>query len=109
MDVGAPTISISTPTAADGWRWNSPLPYLYGGLAAVLIAIALSLLSLAYSHWKSSDRNSSEVDVENQVKQSLPPRVELEPKLAVIMAGNHEPTYLAYPVSSYTSRMQEQQ
>ncbi|KAL5707711.1 hypothetical protein ACHQM5_018579 [Ranunculus cassubicifolius] len=100
MDVGAPTISISIPTAADGWRWNSPLPYLYGGLAAVLIVIALSLLSLAYSHWKSSDE--SEVDVENPVKQSLPSR-------AVIMAGNHEATYLAYPVSSYTSRIQEQQ
>ncbi|EMS55522.1 hypothetical protein TRIUR3_12089 [Triticum urartu] len=34
--------------------WQSPVPYLFGGLAAMLGLIALALLILACSYWKLS-------------------------------------------------------
>ncbi|GMP74670.1 hypothetical protein CsSME_00032031 [Camellia sinensis var. sinensis] len=52
--------------------WHSPVPYLFGGLAAMLGLIAFALLILACSYWKFSgyldrdndDANSDDRDVE---------------------------------------------
>ncbi|VAI80657.1 unnamed protein product [Triticum turgidum subsp. durum] len=41
-------------TAAPHSTWQSPVPYLFGGLAAMLGLIALALLILACSYWKLS-------------------------------------------------------
>ncbi|PPS09329.1 hypothetical protein GOBAR_AA11312 [Gossypium barbadense] len=38
--------------------WHSPVPYLFGGLAAMLGLIAFALLILACSYWRLSGRNS---------------------------------------------------
>ncbi|KAL6567841.1 hypothetical protein OROGR_001509 [Orobanche gracilis] len=35
-------------------QWHSPVPYLFGGLAAMLGLIAFALLILACSYWKLS-------------------------------------------------------
>ncbi|KAF6166324.1 hypothetical protein GIB67_015870, partial [Kingdonia uniflora] len=83
--------------AAESWRWNSPIPYLFGGLSALLGLIALALLILACIYHKSSRNND---DIEKLAKPALqPPEIEVQ-KFVVIMAGDNNPTYLAKPVSN---------
>ncbi|KAI3513936.1 hypothetical protein L1887_12176 [Cichorium endivia] len=90
--------------------WHSPVPYLFGGLAAMLGLIAFALLILACSYWKLSgdmeNGSGSEEDLEagdskpdNHDKEPL----HLEAKYLVIMAGQAKPTFLATPVSSRAS------
>ncbi|PIA57565.1 hypothetical protein AQUCO_00600345v1 [Aquilegia coerulea] len=81
----------------ESWHWNSPIPYMYGGLAVVLGLIALSLIFLACCPSKFSEDDDD--DVKNSSKQALSV-VRLEPEIVVIMAGNDQPTHLANPVSS---------
>lgn len=91
--------------------WHSPMPYLFGGLAAMLGLIAFALLILACSYWKLSGRlnNSGERDIEaggeekmeNSGKESMP--VVLDEKIVVIMAGDLKPSFLATPMSSRAS------
>ncbi|EAZ21955.1 hypothetical protein OsJ_05607 [Oryza sativa Japonica Group] len=45
-------VVASTASVAARSPWQSPVPYLFGGLAAMLGLIALSLLALACSYWK---------------------------------------------------------
>lgn len=88
--------------------WHSPVPYLFGGLAAMLGLIAFALLILACSYWKLSSRldNSDELpesDLEagdgptGNVKEA---QVVFDEKCLVIMAGQDIPTYLATPMWS---------
>ncbi|XP_057462541.1 protein GLUTAMINE DUMPER 3-like [Actinidia eriantha] len=92
--------------------WHSPVPYLFGGLAAILGLIAFALLILACSYWKLSssidagDNSSGERDLElgesdKDDKLKIPPVI--EEKFLVIMAGQEKPTFLATPVSSRAS------
>ncbi|CAA2974324.1 Hypothetical predicted protein [Olea europaea subsp. europaea] len=88
--------------------WHSPVPYLFGGLAAMLGLIAFALLVLACSYWKLSGRMNTaegqggEGDIEAgdeknrgaAIKRPLPV---LEEKIVVIMAGDVKPTFLATP------------
>ncbi|MED6191586.1 hypothetical protein PIB30_001317 [Stylosanthes scabra] len=91
--------------------WHSPVPYLFGGLAAMLGLIAFALLILACSYWKLSgylEGNEGERDLEagegkgneSQKQQQGP----YEEKILVIMAGQDKPTFLATPLSSNTTR-----
>ncbi|XP_022966276.1 protein GLUTAMINE DUMPER 3-like [Cucurbita maxima] len=88
--------------------WHSPVPYLFGGLAAMLGLIAFALLILACSYWKlsgyldSGDANNREPDLEAGDDTRKPSPV-FEEKLLVIMAGEIKPTYLATPMSSRSS------
>lgn len=93
--------------------WHSPVPYLFGGLAAMLGLIAFALLILACSYWKLSgyldggDGNNREPDLEagdgkGDDTQKHPSPV-FEEKILVIMAGEIKPTYLATPMSSRSS------
>ncbi|KAM7510211.1 hypothetical protein LguiB_009086 [Lonicera macranthoides] len=91
----------TTGTAVAMHRWNSPVPYLFGGLALMLGLIALALIILACSY-KKPPNNSSNDDAEEE-KSAKPVRVlqpEWEPKIVVIMAGDNNPTYLAEPISA---------
>ncbi|KAF5749454.1 protein GLUTAMINE DUMPER 3 [Tripterygium wilfordii] len=94
--------------------WSSPVPYLFGGLAAMLGLIAFALLVLACSYWKLSGyleggegSGGGELDLEageggkGDDVQNLP--AVMEEKILVIMAGQVQPTYLATPVLSITS------
>ncbi|XP_027332311.1 protein GLUTAMINE DUMPER 3 [Abrus precatorius] len=91
--------------------WHSPVPYLFGGLAAMLGLIAFALLILACSYWKLSgylDGNGeSERDLEageGKNEQDQKPQTAYEEKILVIMAGQEKPTFLATPsMSSSTS------
>ncbi|XP_065848399.1 protein GLUTAMINE DUMPER 3 [Euphorbia lathyris] len=105
------------PTSAIGGvqrsPWHSPVPYLFGGLAAMLGLIAFALLILACSYWKLSgylgnenddgdrDLESGEGESKNGDAQKQP--VVFEEKILVIMAGELKPTFLATPMSSRSS------
>ncbi|WZY81132.1 hypothetical protein YC2023_027516 [Brassica napus] len=85
--------------------WHSPVPYLFGGLAAMLGLIAFALLILACSYWRlsgyldgeedqSRDRDLEAGDVKpDKAVKAVP----LPEKFLVIMAGDVKPTYLATP------------
>lgn len=90
--------------------WHSPVPYLFGGLAALLGLIAFALLMLACSFWKLSgyldggsqeDGGSGEGDVEAGAGEGGKPV--FEEKILVIMAGEVRPTFLATPTVSSRS------
>lgn len=95
-----PTTSTNATTSEVGFhRWNSPVPYLFGGLALMLGLIALALVVLACSYKATSSSSSGE----DEAKPTRPSHVlqpEMEPKIVVIMAGDENPTFLAKPVSS---------
>lgn len=76
-------------------RWNSPVFYLFGGLALMLALVATALLILACSYRKSSSSNDDE-------KPSIFHELEgdNQPKIVVIMPGDDNPTYLAKPLPS---------
>ncbi|CAA7023261.1 unnamed protein product [Microthlaspi erraticum] len=87
--------------------WRSPVPYLFGGLAAMLGLIAFALLLLACSYWTFSGRtNGGDIagDAEKQTESGdkVAAKV-LEEKILVIMAGQNKPTFLATPVAAKTS------
>ncbi|KAJ4709387.1 Protein GLUTAMINE DUMPER like [Melia azedarach] len=91
--------------------WHSPVPYLFGGLAAMLGLIAFALLILACSYWKLSgylegDNGAADRDLEagegKNDETQKPPQV-FEEKFLVIMAGELKPTFLATPMSSRSS------
>ncbi|XVF88042.1 hypothetical protein PTKIN_Ptkin19aG0017500 [Pterospermum kingtungense] len=85
--------------------WHSPVPYLFGGLAAMLGLIAFALLILACSYWKLSggqgetDLEAGEGKGDDNQKESGGVPV-MEQKYLVIMAGEVKPTFLATPISS---------
>ncbi|KAJ6995274.1 protein GLUTAMINE DUMPER 5-like [Populus alba x Populus x berolinensis] len=102
--------AIAQPRSA----WHSPVPYLFGGLAAMLGLIAFALLILACSYWRLSGRLDSEnegndqrdLESGNEKEGSNPGKAEkrvYEEKFLVIMAGNENPTCLATPVCSKVS------
>ncbi|KAK8532304.1 hypothetical protein V6N13_131640 [Hibiscus sabdariffa] len=80
---------------------TSPLPYLFGSMALVLLLIAIALLLLACSYMKPCP-NSSSNDVRIKQEMAMDRVVDSEPKIVVIMAGDDKPTFLAKPVSSST-------
>ncbi|KAI4316431.1 hypothetical protein L6164_024410 [Bauhinia variegata] len=100
----APTASL---TSAQPSPWHSPVPYLFGGLAAMLGLIAFALLILACSYWKLSgslrnengDRDLEGGDGQKDGDSANKESVKVyEEKILVIMAGDVKPTYLATPV-----------
>ncbi|XP_020109625.1 protein GLUTAMINE DUMPER 5-like [Ananas comosus] len=92
--------------------WRSPVPYLFGGLAAMLSLIAFALLILACSYWKLSAHldpdsddprrggggaASSSSGGKGSGGGPTEPPPAFEERIAVIMAGNQNPTHLATP------------
>ncbi|KAI6670457.1 hypothetical protein NL676_005342 [Syzygium grande] len=101
----------SSTAAVDGGfhKWNSPIPYLFGGLTIMLGLIAVALVVLACSHQKSSVSLALSHDPEDQARANgddkKPSKMELEdivPKV-VIMPGHENPTFLAKLASSSTA------
>ncbi|XP_041019058.1 protein GLUTAMINE DUMPER 3-like [Juglans microcarpa x Juglans regia] len=104
-------VTAKSPLAAQPHLpWHSPVPYLFGGLAAMLGLIAFALLILACSYWRLSGYlegdGAAERDLEAGEGKSddtqKPPPV-FEEKILVIMAGEVKPTFLATPMSSRSS------
>ncbi|KAI5665788.1 hypothetical protein M9H77_15641 [Catharanthus roseus] len=95
--------SSSSVAAGIHHHWNnkSPIPYLFGGLALMLGLIALALIILACSYKKRP--SSSEEDDAEQKPASKLSAPEIEPRIVVIMAGDHNPTYIANPSAASNS------
>ncbi|KAK8545124.1 hypothetical protein V6N13_066430 [Hibiscus sabdariffa] len=94
--------------------WHSPVPYLFGGLAAMLGLIAFALLILACSYWKlsgyldndgdgSSGRADGDLEAGEGKRDDARLRPVMEPKVLVIMAGEVKPTFLATPINGSSS------
>lgn len=112
--------SSSTMPAPHSAAGQSPVPYLFGALAAMLGLIALSLLALACSYWKLSGGGQEAYDDDDDPERQAgagagaeaPPgygKAAPAGKAAgerwrehavVIMAGHERPTFLATPASS---------
>lgn len=102
------------PVAAAGAAhsaWHSPVPYLFGGLAAMLGLIAFALLILACSYWKlsgyldggahGSGAGGGDDDGEKgSVGGAARPAAAVQEHVVVIMAGEERPTFLAMPSAS---------
>ncbi|AQL05193.1 protein GLUTAMINE DUMPER 5 [Zea mays] len=112
-----PTMSHGAPMGANAnvphSPWQSPVPYLFGGLAAMLGLIALALLILACSYWKLSgyldaDRgqragSSGEAGADGEkgsAAGAARPAAGFQEHVVVIMAGEERPTFLATPAAS---------
>lgn len=112
----APSPRSSSTMPAAG---QSPVPYLFGALAAMLGLIALSLLALACSYWKLSGGGQEAYDDDDPERQAgagagaeaRPGHGKAAPTgkgtgerwrehAVVIMAGHERPTFLATPASS---------
>ncbi|XP_040381350.1 protein GLUTAMINE DUMPER 3-like [Oryza brachyantha] len=102
-----------TAAAAPHSPWQSPVPYLFGGLAAMLGLIAFALLILACSYWKlsgyldggsaSGQGGSTAGEAEGEkgsAAGAARPAVGFREHVVVIMAGDERPTFLAMPATS---------
>lgn len=99
--------SLSTSPSAIVQRspWHSPAPYLFAGVAAMLVLITFALVILACSYWKRSGYPRESGDTESGAGEKPAGDVSkaspvFEEKIAVIMAGDLNPTFLATPISS---------
>ncbi|EMS55521.1 hypothetical protein TRIUR3_12088 [Triticum urartu] len=95
--------------------WQSPVPYLFGGMAAMLGLIALALLSLACSYWKLSgylddDREGQAVGDADGEKGSVSgtskPALDFLEDVVVIMAGDERPTFVTKPPPSRAAEVE---
>ncbi|XP_052210248.1 protein GLUTAMINE DUMPER 2-like [Diospyros lotus] len=103
---------LAAATTVQSSPWHSPVPYLFGGLAAMLGLIAFALLILACSYWKLAGHlengetrdEGEERDLEggHDNPEVCPGKAlpEFEEKILVIMAGDVKPTFLATPAMS---------
>lgn len=90
---------------------QSPVPYLFGGLAAMMGLIACAVLILICSYWRLSgplgNGDEAERDLEagdgNGNSGSAAAAPVIEEKFLVILAGQEKPTCLATPMSSRVS------
>ncbi|CAL5011466.1 unnamed protein product [Urochloa decumbens] len=100
------------PAALAASPWHSPVPYLFGGLGAMLALITLALLILACSYWKlnnylgtgdaagsSAAPGATDGDGSKSPATAAAASPATFPDLvAVVMAGERTPTFLAAPI-----------
>lgn len=91
-----PINSVPSSTIHGVKFWESPIPYLFGGLALMLILISVALVILVCSYRKRPSDSSS--DSAEDMKQVMS-KTNSEPEVLVIMAGDNKPTYLAKPIT----------
>ncbi|GFY84832.1 hypothetical protein Acr_03g0016060 [Actinidia rufa] len=92
-----PTVAAASSTGFH--QWNSPIAYLFAGLALMLGLIVLALVILACSFIKPNSNSNSSHGAEEKPIRAVHV-VEMEPRIVVIMAGDENPTYLAKPIAS---------
>ncbi|KAJ3679090.1 hypothetical protein LUZ60_017101 [Juncus effusus] len=73
--------------------FHSPIPYLFAGIGAMMILIAVALVILACSHKKRENR-----DPEKDVEVGILP-LDREPPIFVMVPGETRPSFLAKPLS----------
>jgi hypothetical protein len=73
--------------------WRTPTPYLFLGFALMMGLIAVALLVLVCTRRKPSSSGSSRRG-SGAAEQAMAP-LDREPKVVVIMAGDHMPSFIA--------------
>ncbi|KAG9448652.1 hypothetical protein H6P81_008617 [Aristolochia fimbriata] len=96
---------VKVSSAAGFRNRNSPMPYLFVGVIAMLGLIGAALIILVCSFRKHRDSMTSE-SVKKPPEPVITP-LEREPKVVVIMAGDDQPTFLAEPISRASSLQQQ--
>jgi heme/copper-type cytochrome/quinol oxidase subunit 2 len=86
--------------------WKSPIPYLFGSLALILLLISVALIILVCSYRKRASNSAAENDEEKPAK-IMNTAVDTEPKIVVVMAGDDKPSFLATPSISSTCACQQ--
>ncbi|XP_023745076.1 protein GLUTAMINE DUMPER 2 [Lactuca sativa] len=87
------------------WRFDSPLIYLFGGIAVILALIVVALIILACSQRRRRLEANGSGDIESGGDDQKAAKAVYNggegaddtPKIVVIMAGDELPTYLATP------------
>ncbi|XP_049398467.1 protein GLUTAMINE DUMPER 2-like [Solanum stenotomum] len=97
--------SISPSANVQKSPWHSPAPYLFAGVASMLVLITFALVILACSYWRRSGYPRENGDAESGAGEKSAGNVfkaspVFEEKIVVIMAGDLNPTFLATPISS---------
>lgn len=82
---------------------KSPVPYLLGGVGAMVVLIAFAVIILALSYFRECTSGNAEAadSGKNEKREDM---AELsdemgELRVIVIMAGNEKPTFIAKPTS----------
>ncbi|GJU37347.1 zinc knuckle CX2CX4HX4C containing protein [Tanacetum coccineum] len=96
-----------------GLHWDSPIPYLFGGMFLVFSLMSCALITLACSYKKAYSAYSGDNHGDDEKPSSCACNkhlsLELEPEIVIVMPGDTNPTYIAKPlptmnnVSSTTS------
>ena len=73
-------------------EWNSPIPYLFGGLAIAMGLIAAALIYLVCCNRKTF---SIAADHRAEEKEKSPSQVDGESRVVVVMAADGLPSFLA--------------
>ncbi|KAL0915462.1 hypothetical protein M5K25_015880 [Dendrobium thyrsiflorum] len=88
----------SSLSSSGGVRpWQSPVPYLFGGLAAMMVLIAIALIVLACYQQKSQVGESRTPAIQPEKPAAF--LTEVEPRVVVIMAGDELPSFVGKPLS----------
>ncbi|XP_023545008.1 protein GLUTAMINE DUMPER 6-like [Cucurbita pepo subsp. pepo] len=82
--------------------WNTSVPYLFGAITLTLLLILTALIFLVCSCRKHSS-SSDEEDQKTKIDTPSVAADDPQPKIVVIMAGNHTPTFLATATPSDSS------
>lgn len=91
------TTTVVEATGAGFRHWN---PALFGSVAVILGLIVMAIVIIACSYKKSLSDSSGEEDKTKKGDQQM----EMASRIVVIMAGDQNPTYLANPMPSTSSR-----
>lgn len=87
----------TTTTTTTIKLWKSPITFLFGSLAIVVLLIVVSLVMLVCSNRKSSGNSPNQT--EEKRAKDIGSVLDAEPKIVVVMAGNDKPTCLANPAT----------
>ncbi|KAK4740916.1 hypothetical protein SAY87_024504 [Trapa incisa] len=89
----------ATNSTANIQAWNSPVPYLFGGLGLMAFLIATALLILACSYKRHHDAVDTPAEDKSSRHSTLILPLDPEPRIVVIMAGDDLPSLLAIPAA----------
>jgi hypothetical protein len=79
---------------------KSPIPYLFISLTLMIVLVSVALVILLCSFRKRGSSQSSNSDEE--MKQVIF-KINSEPEILVIMAGEDKPTFIAKPIINSSS------
>ncbi|OIT22026.1 hypothetical protein A4A49_39623 [Nicotiana attenuata] len=100
-EINTKATSASSSMGSSFWTWRSPLPYLFGSLAIMLVLIVVALIVLACSFHKRL--SSATTSSEKSARPAANAIVEMSPRVVVIMAGDQKPSHIGVPISSSSS------